>query len=320
MEQHEYKLMTQDGIFKMLTWDSPLLTSMFGYPPIVDGPLQQESHEPTERKLDRFYRPADDSFLNVEHQSSLRDLDKLAERMIRYRVRIRTRHPRPIVVRQAIVFTGSGSGIGVRVPPTLDYVDETEGDLSGLRFTVPIRDLRGIPIAEFKRSGKIDDLLLGLMGPGRVDASYVQAVLDRIGGMERGPGFDAKVKLFVICASLEIDLGPAGSIANAWLEDVMQNPLMRQIAEYASRERIAAATAEAEARGEAKGEAKGFAKAIVKFAVANGVEVPEDFADMLTLYADEDQLSAMIGDMANMGEDIAGFAAGHGVIVPGYAS
>ena len=112
-------VMREDGIFKMLTWNSPALTGMFNLPPITGEALQQESHEPVERKLDRLYRLADGSYLHVEHQTSLSGLDALAERMIRYRVRTRGFVPVRCDLHQVIVFTGAVPGDRTMVPSAL---------------------------------------------------------------------------------------------------------------------------------------------------------------------------------------------------------
>lgn len=317
MEQ-KYKPMTQDGMFKMLTWDSEVLTGIFGFPSFVAGPLQQESHEPIERKLDRFYRLEDGSLLNIEHQTSLKRLDLLAERMIRYRMRIRSSFPKPVGVRQAVVYTGREPADRSKIPSKLDYIDAAEGDLSALRYTVPIKDLRGMPAEIFTQSGKVDDLLLGLMGPGQVDRSYVEAVVHRIATMAEGSAYDAKVKLVAICASLDLDLGRRSLDVRIWMEEVMNNPFVKELVEVAGREQIAAARNEGRQEGRQEGRIDTLASVVVNFAVRRGLEVPVDFKDTLTTYADEAQLTSMTDDLDSLSDDVEAFASKHGVILPGF--
>jgi hypothetical protein len=47
----------EDGLFKLLTWNSLAITPLFGLPEIVGEPIKQELHHSLERRVDRLLFP-----------------------------------------------------------------------------------------------------------------------------------------------------------------------------------------------------------------------------------------------------------------------
>jgi hypothetical protein len=236
-EPETVRPMRQDGLFKLLTWTSPALTGMFGLPRIVGDPIQQETHEPVERRLDRLYRLEDGSYLNVEHRSAIGDAAALSERMLRYRVRFRTHHPHPAVLRQVVVFTGAEPNDRRRVPVRLDYADlDPEGH--GTTFRTAVKDLLTEPLATFTASGLLDDLLLGLLGPGRRDLGYRAAVARQVAVLRGEPLRVAKEKFVAVCATIGMSVDDLLGDVRMWIEDVKDSPIVQEIIEIAGQERM----------------------------------------------------------------------------------
>lgn len=306
MAADPYQGMTQDGIFKMLTWFSPALTGMFGLPPIVGEPLQQETHEPIERKFDRLYRLADGSYLNVEHQTKLNDRNGLAERMIKYRARARGKLPVPTVLRQVVVFTGAEPKDRSKVPGILSYDDRTPDDQSGITFTARVKDLLAEPVASFKASGSLDDLMLGLLGPGRSDPAYREDVASRVRALTGEAQRDAKVKFVTICATIGLTVDQLVGDVRMWIEDVKDSPVVKEIVRIAGREEREVA------------ERKGMARSIVSVASSRSIPVRKGMVDDLVLYADSDALQAMMSGIDALTDDLDAFVKDHGVDLPTY--
>lgn len=298
--------MTQDGIFKMLTWASDALTQMFGYPAIDGDPVQQEFHEPSERRVDRLFPLADGPYLNVEHQTSLRDAKRLAERMVKYRLRARAVLPRDSMLRQVVIYTGAEPKDRSKVMERLRYDDRVPEDPSGLRFEAPVKDLLTVPIATFLASGKLDDMLLGLLGPGRADPAFRESVAARIRTMSGEDQRDAKVKFVAICATIGFTVDHLIGDLPMWIEDVKDTPVVREIVRIAGRDQM-------------EGERRlGMAKVVAGVASARGIDVPDGFADELALYADEEQLMALTSRIDDLKDDVLEFVREHGVEIPTY--
>jgi hypothetical protein len=126
----ERKDLGLDGLFKLLTWRSLAISRVFGLPDIVGEPLQQEFQFPRERRVDRLYRLADGSLLNIEHQSSLADREALARRMVTYHVMIKDQFPAAGLM-QIVIYTGKTPirPEGPLVYESLDATGHTDFDL-----------------------------------------------------------------------------------------------------------------------------------------------------------------------------------------------
>jgi hypothetical protein len=132
-----------------------------------------------QRRVDRLYRLADGSLLNIEHQSSLRDKDALARRMITYHMMIKEQFPDPPLL-QIVVYTGREPADWTRIDEALEYQTLDRSGAHGIRFSAALRDFRVAPINEFQKSGFVGDLILGLMAAGGDDERYIVDVIDRI--------------------------------------------------------------------------------------------------------------------------------------------
>jgi len=228
--------------------------------------------------------------------------------------------------------TGSAADRG-KIGDRLAYVSLDRGRRHGVRFSAALRDFRSMPPDEFRMSGLLDDLILGLMAKGGDDDGYIAEVISRIRAMEGEPKTTAIEKFIAVCATMkhrkagQIDLGDT----NMWVADPKENYVVRQILELAGKERFEAAAAEGRAKGmlegltegrvEGKIEGKiegiliGLARSIARYAVNHGIELPADPSDVETALAhdaDEATLDRMLDDIENM-TDFHSFIKRHGV-------
>jgi hypothetical protein len=298
-----------DGLFKLLTWRSLAISRVFGLPDIVGEPLQQEFQFPRERRVDRLYRLADGSLLNIEHQSSLADREALARRMVTYHVMIKDQFPDAGLM-QIVVYTGR-TPIRPEGPLVYESLDATGAH--GLRFTAALRDFRALPVDEFRTSGRADDLVLGLMAAGGDDITYAREVRDfvfRTRGAER---IDLLEKVAAVYATMperaawgaifgEIEMFPA---------EIEDTPLHRRIVEFFGRKMLDEAADEGRREGLGEGRREGLdegrrlglAELIVRHARRNGMlfSLPEEVvAARLAAIANEDVLMDMAGALQEM--------------------
>ena len=71
--------------------------------------------------------------------------------------------------------------------PTWIRLNLTNKNGHGVTFSAPVRDLRNVPAEVFEKSGEMDDLLLGLLGPGSDIPEYVENVRSRVGHRPKRP-------------------------------------------------------------------------------------------------------------------------------------
>ena len=301
MGSGEPKDLGLDGLFKLLTWRSLAISRVFGLPDIVGEPLQQEFQFPRERRVDRLYRLADGSLLNIEHQSSLADREALARRMVTYHVMIKDQFPAAGLM-QIVIYTGR-TPIRPEGPLVYESLDATGAH--GLRFTAALRDFRLLPIDEFRKSGRADDLVLGLMAAGGDDPTYAREVRDfvlRTRGAER---VDLLEKLAAVYANMperaawsaifgEIEMFPA---------EIEDTPLHRRIVEFFGRKMLDEAADEGRREGRDEGRRLGLAELIVRHARRNGMllSLPEEeAAATLAQRSSEDTLMEMAGALSEM--------------------
>ena len=85
-----------------------------------------------------------------------------------------------LTLHQVVIFAPVDQSKTVRVPTQI-RLNLTNKNGHGLTFSAPIRDLRNVPAEVFQKSGEMDDLLLGLLGPGAGSPEYVENVRARVG-------------------------------------------------------------------------------------------------------------------------------------------
>jgi hypothetical protein len=222
----ELKAVGTDGIFKLLTWRSVAITRIFGVADI-EVAIKQEFQRPLHRRLDCLYRLSDGSILNIEHQSSLKDKDALARRMIDYRCMIRGDFPSD-PIKQVVVYAGTESARQKKVPDALEYVDVDELG-HGVKFSALLRNFHLVPADEFRKSGQLDDLILGLMTAGGEDENYVKEVVRRV-AMESGEERrSAKEKFSKRYADPTASSGPLSAVGlcGAWRGGGSRNAIWR---------------------------------------------------------------------------------------------
>ena len=327
--EDEPKTIGEDGLFKLLSWNSAAIPKIFGLPDIVGEPIQQEFQHPLQRRVDRLYRLADGSLLNIEHQSRLDDREALARRMIDYRNMIRARFP-SVQLRQVVAYTGREPLDRGRIGRLLNYEDSDEHG-RGVSFRAELRDFRATPVDAFKRSGRVDDLILGLMAAGGDNSDYIEAVVGRIRSFQGENRRSAIEKFIAVCATMP-DVTAAAKVGDLrmWIEEVKDSPFIREIVEIAGKERIEEAMKAAAARGveigksegveigKAEGVRLGLARSVVHYAVKHKLDLPgpaEEVARLLAAGAAERLLYDMIGDLERM-SDFGEFIMSHGAAVP----
>lgn len=291
-----------DGLFKELTWDGKVITSIFELPPIKGEPFQQEFQHPLRRYLDRLYQLEDGSLLNIEHQSSLHDSQALARRLAHYHLLVSEKFPEA-VLHQIVIFVPTDRSRTDRIPDKI-MLDLAGKHGHGLKFSVPVKDLRKVPATAFEASGEIDDLLLGLLGPGADMPEYVEKVRSKVGEI-RGEARKTTIEKLAAILLMNDNLRKQGVLDMSWIDEVKDRPFAKEFVEIAGKERIAEA------------ERHGLAKAIV----GKALEIDPNgdagsLIEYLVRYADEHQLLSMIRDMHEM-TDVASFIKEHGVEIPG---
>ena len=291
----------EDGVFKLLTWRSLAITRLFGLPDIVGEPIQQEFQFPLQRRVDRLFRLADGSLLNIEHQSTLADRGALARRMISYNVMIKEQFPKTALL-QIVIYTGRRPHGGRGIEDRLEYASLDASGIHGVRFSAAMRNFRRVPTDEFLKSGRLDDLILGLMAGGGDDAAYIEEVVARIKAAPEPQKADAIEKFAAVCATMpdrRAGLPKSGEV-KMWIDEVKDSPFVRQIVEIAGKDRM---------REEAK---RTLAKLLVSHAVKLDLDLPHDAEALLMARASEEALFGMANDMENM-DSFRGFAKRHGV-------
>jgi hypothetical protein len=230
--------------------------------------------------------------------------------MIAYRIMIRERFP-DALLRQVIVYTGREPRDRSRLGTSLNYDDRDEGG-RGIVFSASLRDFRATPATEFLRSGRLDDLILGLMAAGGDDQAYVAEVLRNVRAASGEARRLAREKYLAVCATMTNRAALRGVEDLAmWLEDVKDSPFIQEIVEIAGKARIEAAMAQ----GEAKGVVKGLARSLIRQALRRGVALPaapEEVEALLTARADEAKLDELLDDIDSI-TDFAIFLKAHGV-------
>jgi hypothetical protein len=298
-------------LFKELTWTGQAISSIFGLPPIVGEPLQQEFQQPLKRQLDRLYRLQDGSLLNVEHQSSIPNVEALARRLAHYHLLVAGKFP-DVLLRQVVIFAPIRGKRPSKVPTAI-RLDYTDSSGQGLAFSAPVKDLQSVPVEVFEQSGKMDDLLLGLLGPGADIPDYVARVFSRAGQLTGEDRLTTLEKLFAIRLMndrlLTKEFGEVFDMS--WIDEVKDRPAAKQFVEIAGKERIARAEDEAARRA--------LARVLVNHARKAGLDLHEDaesLTEKLAIYAEQERLELMIEDMDKM-TDVRQFLRDHNVDLPG---
>jgi hypothetical protein len=305
------KTASADGIFKLLAWKTRAITRLLGIAEIGE-PLNQEFQFPTERRVDGLYRLKDGSILNLEHQSSLSGRDDLARRLVIYHIMIKQKFPKDRLL-QVVIYTGKNSLDTPALGESIEYLSLDANGRHGVHFSAALVNFRSTPVDEFRNSGLIDDLILGLMARGGGDAAYIRDVIARIRTMEGDAKASAIDKFVAVCATMpdrevgRIDLGEK----DMWIDDVKDSPFLKSLFKIAGKEQIEEAAAE----GRAEGRRLGIAHSIVRHAVKHEIALPfppEEAEAVLAARADEAKLDAMLDDVENM-QDFKGFLKRHAV-------
>jgi hypothetical protein len=306
------KRLGMDGLFKELTWTGKAISQIFDLPPIVGEPIQQEFQQPLQRRLDRLYRLLDGSLLNVEHQSSVGGAEALARRLAHYHLLVTEKFP-DVPLHQVVIFAPVDRSKAVRVPSSI-RLELTDPSGHGLRFSAPIRDLRNVPFDVFERSGEMDDLLLGLLGPGWDMPDYVEKVRARVGqltGEARTATLEKLAAIWLMNDNLR-NKGYREVFDMSWIDEVKDRPSVQQFVEIAGKERIA--------RERTEGARRALAGVLVNHARKAGLDLyvePDHLIEQFAIYADETQLQQMIEDMPQM-TDVREFVRAHNIELPGF--
>ena len=185
---------------------------------------------------------------------------------------------------------------------------------------MPIRDLVVEPIDTFRASGQMDDLMLGLLGPGRDDATFRGEDAERIKRLRGERRRDAKVKILAICPMVGVQVDELVGDVAMWIDEVKDSPVVREIIRIAGRKDMEEAKRKGHAEGLAEGRAEGLARAVVMLARSRGAQVDDGYVDHLVAYADEDTLRRMMVDERSLDDDLDAFVTAHGVASPGLTS
>ena len=250
--------------------------------------------------------------MNVEHQSSIKNADALARRLAHYHLLVAEKFPDDLL-RQVVIFAPVDRNKGERVPTGIN-LRLTDSFGHGLTFSAPVKDLRKVPADVFERSGEIDDLLLGLLGPGADLPDYVEKVFSRVGqltGEVRAGTLEKLVAIWLMNDNLP-NKGYREVFDMSWIDEVKDRPAAQRFVEIAGKERIARERAEATRRA--------LAGVLVDHASKAGLDLhsePDALIEKLALYADETQLKQMIEDMGQM-TDVREFVRAHDIELPGY--
>lgn len=303
MANEEPKTVGADGIFKLLAWKTRAITRLLGLAEIGE-PIDQEFQFPTQRRVDGLYRLRDGSILNVEHQSSLGGRDDLARRLVAYHIMIKQKFPKDRLS-QVVVYTGKISA-GIRKLDSIEYRSLDASGKRGLRFSAALINFRSTPVDEFRNSGLIDDLILGLRAQGGDDEIYIDDVIAGIKAMEGEARTSAIEKFAAVCATMpdrkvgRIDFGET----NMWIDEVKDSPFVRSFIKIAGKEEI-----EAQRRGT-------LARLLTAHANKLRLNPPDNAESLLMAHANEETLFAMANDMENM-KNFHDFVKSHGVEIEG---
>lgn len=142
---------------------------------------------------------------------------------------------RDVLLHQVVIFAPVDRKKNERVPVRIN-LDLTDRLGHGLTFSAPVRDLRKVPADHVERSGEIDDLLLGLLGPGADHPGYVDKVLDRVGHLEGEARLGTLEKLLAIWL-MKCNLPKEGYLEvfdMSWLDEVKDRPAAQRFVEIAS--------------------------------------------------------------------------------------
>ena len=305
MPDSETRTLGEDGLFKLLTWNSLALTRLFGLPEIAGEPIQQEFQFPTERRVDRLYRLADGSMLNIEHQSRLGDREALARRMVVYNVMIRERFPDASLL-QVVVYTGREPADRSRLGDALRFDSLDARDRHGVRFSAALCDFRTAPIQEFRRSGRLDDLILGLMASGGDDDAYIVEVVERIRLSDGEVKIDAIEKFTAVCATMpDRKIGQWRPGDRQMWASMEESAFVRDLVEVVGAKRIESARNEGRDEGRNEGQRLGLARLIVLHAQRRGFRLPaseDETIARLAAEASEDKLLEMAERLQEMSD------------------
>ncbi len=179
--------------------------------------------------------------------SSIENADALARRLAHYHLLVAEQLPDDLL-RQVVIFAPSINK-GERVPTGIN-LRLTDSFGHGLTFSAPVKDLRKVPADVFERSGEIDDLLLGLLGPGADLPDYVEKVFSRVGqltGEVRAGTLEKLVAIWLMNDNLP-NKGYREVFDMSWIDEVKDRPAAQRFVEIAGKERIARERAEATRR------------------------------------------------------------------------
>jgi hypothetical protein len=198
-----------------------------------------------------------------------------------------------------------------------------------MRFSASLLDFRTTPVDEFRNSGRLDDLILGLMAGGGDDPDYIARVMRRIRMTTGAEKIDAIEKFVAVCATMpdrragQLDMREV----KMWIADIKDSPIVRDIVEIAGKDIIEAAATksreegreEGRQEGREEGERVGLAKFIVRHAVKSGVAIPYSEEETIGHLANAAESTLM--DMAETLHDMSDFnefMKFHGVKLPGF--
>jgi hypothetical protein len=245
-------------------------------------------------------RLQDGSLLDIQHLSSTGEVDNLARRLAHRFLQSAERHPETML-RQVVIFAPVDRSDAER-PPVAVELDARDNLGHALRFSAPIKDLRDVPIDIFRRSGDLNDLFLGLFGPGAAIPEYVAKVKSRLEQLTGEPRAAALEKIVAIWWMAD-QVRKNEVLEMSWIEEVKDRPAIQQIVELAGKERIAK-----ERRLALASVILDHARSLVMALSA----APDEIADRLATVADEYLIREMIRAMNRM-TDLRDFLREYGV-------
>jgi hypothetical protein len=231
---------------------------------------------------------------------------------------------------QIVIYTGKTP---VRPKGSLVYESLDATGAHGLRFTAALRDFRSLPVDEFRKSGRADDLVLGLMAAGGDDPKYAREVRDFVLQTRGAERIDLLEKLAAVYATMPERAGWSAIFGEVEMfpAEIEDTPLHRRIVEFFGRKMLDEAADEGrreglgegrregldEGRREGLGEGRrlGLAELIVRHARRNRMllSLPEELAAAkLAAGANEDVLMDMAAAVHEM-TDVDAFLKRFGV-------
>lgn len=214
-----------------------------------------------------------------------------------------------VMLHQVVIFAPVDHSKSGRVP-TWIRLNLTNKNGHGVTFSAPVRDLRNVPAEVFEKSGEMDDLLLGLLGPESDIPEYVENVRARVGrltGEVRKATLEKLAAIWLMNDNLR-NKGYREVFDMSWIDEVKDRPAIQQFIEIAGKERL-----EKERR-------LALAGVLINHARKAGLDLhaePDQLIEQLAIYADETQLRQMIEDMPQM-TDIREFVRGHNTELPNF--